>query len=41
MSMSQDNEVGDATISVTVLVAELLRETEKLIDQVRARGLVV
>ncbi|KAE9549388.1 hypothetical protein FO519_007396 [Halicephalobus sp. NKZ332] len=33
MSMTQDNEVGDGTTSVTVLAAELLREAEKLIDQ--------
>ena len=31
MSKVQDNEVGDGTTSVTVLAAELLRESEKLI----------
>lgn len=32
MSMTQDNEVGDGTTSVTVLASELLREAERLID---------
>ncbi|EMR11498.1 T-complex protein 1, beta subunit [Pneumocystis murina B123] len=32
VSMTQDNEVGDGTTSVTVLAAELLREAERLID---------
>ena len=34
ISMAQNNEVGDGT-------TQLLREAEKLIDQVRARGIVV
>nr|CDJ89490.1 Chaperonin Cpn60 TCP-1 domain containing protein [Haemonchus contortus] len=33
MSMTQDNEVGDGTTSVTVLAAELLKEAEKLVNQ--------
>ncbi|KAG5422136.1 CCT2 [Candida metapsilosis] len=33
ISKVQDDEVGDGTTSVTVLSAELLRESEKLIDQ--------
>ncbi len=33
ISKVQDDEVGDGTTSVTVLAAELLRESEKLIDQ--------
>lgn len=33
MSMTQDNEVGDGTTSVTVFAAELLREAEKLVNQ--------
>ncbi|KAI3406095.1 CCT2 [Candida oxycetoniae] len=33
ISKVQDDEVGDGTTSVTVLCAELLRESEKLIDQ--------
>ncbi|KTW32028.1 T-complex protein 1, beta subunit [Pneumocystis jirovecii RU7] len=32
VSITQDNEVGDGTTSVTVLAAELLREAERLID---------
>ena len=33
ISMTQDDEVGDGTTSVTVLAGELLREAEKLIHQ--------
>jgi hypothetical protein len=33
ISMTQDDEVGDGTTSVTVLAGELLREAEKLIQQ--------
>lgn len=33
ISMTQDDEVGDGTTSVTVLAGELLREAEKLINQ--------
>ena len=33
ISMTQDDEVGDGTTSVTVLAGELLREAEKLIAQ--------
>ncbi|KAG5440780.1 hypothetical protein PCK2_000216 [Pneumocystis canis] len=32
VSITQDNEIGDGTTSVTVLAAELLREAERLID---------
>ena len=32
MSRVQDSEVGDGTTSVTVLVSELIREAEKLVD---------
>src|SRR6266498_965685 len=33
ISKVQDDEIGDRTTSVAVLAAELLRETEKLINQ--------
>ncbi|XP_014237938.1 T-complex protein 1 subunit beta isoform X1 [Trichogramma pretiosum] len=33
MSRVQDDEVGDGTTSVTVLASEILKESEKLIDQ--------
>ena len=31
ISLTQDNEVGDGTTSVTVLTAELLKEAERLV----------